>query len=263
MSLEIFISETGEGGDGAVREDQFVVRGERGEFIGMGAKRQVGDLGDFLGGALGEFGMRVEAGADGGAADGQIVEAVEALFEAGDIALEQAGPAAHFLADGERRGVHEVGAADFDDVGKFLGLGVDAPDGRGARRAISAPCMRSAAAMCMAAGKVSLEDCDMFTSSLGWMGFFEPSTPPASSMARLAMTSLAFMLVCVPLPVCQMRRGNWSSSLPAMTSSAGQSDQARFFRRQLAELLIDQRRGFLQDAEGANQLRAAWCRGRY
>ena len=39
-------------------------------------------------------------------------------------------------------------------------------------------------------------------------------------MARLAMTSLAFMLVWVPLPVCHTRRGKWSSSPPAVTSAA-------------------------------------------
>ena len=72
----------------------------------------------------------------------------------------------------------------------------------------------STAAMCMAVGNVSFDDCDMLTSSLGWTGVFDPSTPPASSMARLAMTSLAFMLVWVPLPVCQTRRGKWSSSAP-------------------------------------------------
>ena len=53
---------------------------------------------------------------------------------------------------------------------------------------------------------VSLDDCDMLTSSLGWIGFFEPRTPFASSMARLEITSLTFMLVCVPEPVCQTTR---------------------------------------------------------
>ena len=51
----------------------------------------------------------------------------------------------------------------------------------------------SAAAMCIAVGKVSFDDWDMFTWSLGWTGVFEPRTPPSSSMARLEMTSLAFM----------------------------------------------------------------------
>ncbi len=78
----------------------------------------------------------------------------------------------------------------------------------------------STAAMCMAVGKVSFDDCDMLTWSLGWMGAFEPMTPPPSSMARLEMTSLAFMLVWVPLPVCQMRRGKWSSRAPLATSPA-------------------------------------------
>ena len=56
--------------------------------------------------------------------------------------------------------------------------------------------------MCIAAGNVSFDDWDMFTSSLGWIGFLEPSSPPAISMARLEMTSFAFMFDCVPEPVC-------------------------------------------------------------
>ena len=61
--------------------------------------------------------------------------------------------------------------------------------------------------MCIAVGKVSLDDWDMLTSSLGWTGFLLPISPPASSMARFEMTSLAFMLVWVPLPVCQTPSG--------------------------------------------------------
>ena len=38
--------------------------------------------------------------------------------------------------------------------------------------------------------------------------------------ALLAITSLALMFVWVPLPVCQMRRGNSESSLPSLTSRA-------------------------------------------
>ena len=80
----------------------------------------------------------------------------------------------------------------------------------------------------MAVGKVSLDDWDMLTSSLGWTGVFEPITPPASSMARLEMTSLAFMLVWVPLPVCQTLSGKWSSSLPAETSRAAATISSAF-----------------------------------
>ena len=77
MSLAIFISEAASVFERAAGEDELVVGGERGEFVGMRAERQAGQLGDLAGGALGEFGMGVEPGADGGAADGQIVEAVE------------------------------------------------------------------------------------------------------------------------------------------------------------------------------------------
>ena len=61
----------------AAGENDFVVRREAGEFIRMRAERQPGEVGDFLRGAFGKFGMRVEAGADSGAADRQIVEPVE------------------------------------------------------------------------------------------------------------------------------------------------------------------------------------------
>src|SRR2546423_985267 len=60
------------------------------------------------------------------------------------------------------------------------------------------------------------------------MGFLLPMTPPAISMARLEMTSLTFMLVCVPLPVCQTRKGKWSLSFPAMTSSAARTMRLHF-----------------------------------
>jgi hypothetical protein len=76
------------------------------------------------------------------------------------------------------------------------------------------------AAMCIAVGYVSFDDCDMFTWSFGCTGFLLPMTPPVSSMARFEMTSFTFMLLCVPEPVCQTTSGKWSSSVPAMTSSA-------------------------------------------
>ncbi len=60
-----------------------------------------------------------------------------------------------------------------------------------------------AAATCIAVGNVSFEDWDMFTWSLGCTGSLLPISPPASSMARFEMTSLAFMFDWVPDPVCQ------------------------------------------------------------
>ena len=72
----------------------------------------------------------------------------------------------------------------------------------------------------MAVGKVSLVDWALLTWSFGWTGFLLPSAPPSISFARFAITSLTFMLDCVPEPVCQTTSGKWSSSLPSMTSSA-------------------------------------------
>eukprot|EP00438_Fugacium_kawagutii_P020790 Skav229459 [mRNA] locus=scaffold577:112058:115862:+ [translate_table: standard] len=49
-------------------------------------------------------------------------------------------------------------------------------------------------------GYESLVDCPLFTSSLGLQNSYCPFSCPKSSRARLAMTSLAFMLVDVPAP---------------------------------------------------------------
>ena len=78
----------------------------------------------------------------------------------------------------------------------------------------------------MAVGKVSLDDWLLLTSSLGCTGFLEPSSPPTISMARLAMTSFTFMLLCVPEPVCQTTSGKWSSSFPAATSAAARATRS-------------------------------------
>ena len=69
----------------------------------------------------------------------------------------------------------------------------------------------------------------MLTWSLGWTGSLPPRRPVAISLARLAITSLAFMLVDVPLPVWKTSTTNASSSLPSITSAA-----ARWIRSRLA-----------------------------
>ena len=115
----------GQGFQRALGKDEFVVRGKSREFVGMRAEGKSGKFGDFLRGAFGEFRMRVQAGAYGGAADGEIVKPVEDLLQPLDVAIEQTGPAAEFLADGQRDGVLQVGAANLDDVFEFFGLGVN------------------------------------------------------------------------------------------------------------------------------------------
>ena len=61
-------------------------------------------------------------------------------------------------------------------------------------------------------------DWDLFTWSFGCTGFFVPFLPPKISIARLAITSLTFIFVWVPEPVCQTFRGKFSSKLPLITS---------------------------------------------
>ena len=59
----------------------------------------------------------------------------------------------------------------------------------------------SVAAMCVAVGKVSLDDCDMLTSSLGC------TVTPLRAQIE-AITSLAFMFELVPDPVWNTSIGN-------------------------------------------------------
>ena len=70
-----FHQRRGQSFQGAAGEDEFVVGGKGGEFVRMRAEGEAGELGDFLRGAFGEFGLGVQAGAYRSAADGQIVEA--------------------------------------------------------------------------------------------------------------------------------------------------------------------------------------------
>ena len=78
----------------------------------------------------------------------------------------------------------------------------------------------TAIAICMAVGNTSLDDCPMLTSSLGCNKRSLPIPPPINAEPRLASTSFMFILVCVPLPVCQTDKGNSESHRPAIISSA-------------------------------------------
>src|SRR3989442_5320307 len=91
----------------------------------MRAEGKGGKRGDFAGGPLITFRMSIAAGADGGAANGEIVEAVESHGDASPIAVEHIDVAGKFLAERKRRGVLQMGAADLDDVRKFFGFGVE------------------------------------------------------------------------------------------------------------------------------------------
>jgi hypothetical protein len=64
--------------------------------------------------------------------------------------------------------------------------------------------------MCIAAGSVSFDDWDMFTSSFRMYRFFSHRAT-AISIARLEMTSFTFMLVCVPLRSARCEAGTGHS----------------------------------------------------
>ena len=79
---------------------------------------------------------------------------------------EQASPTDISWPDGQRRRVLQMRAADLDYVLKFFGLGIDrVMDSLNRRYQLVHD--SSAAAMYIAVGNVSFDDCDMFTSSFG------------------------------------------------------------------------------------------------
>ena len=72
----------------------------------------------------------------------------------------------------------------------------------------------------MALGMTSLLDCPLLTWSLGWTRGSPSRLPVRISVALVAITSFAFMLVEVPEPVWYTSTTNWSSQRPSTTSSA-------------------------------------------
>ena len=160
--------------------------------------------------------------------------------------------------EGQRGRVHQVRPADLDDVPERLGLlrqgrrGASAPTGSDGR---AGP---STAATCMAVGKTSLDDWPMLTWSLGWTLRPMPRSPPSSSLARLAITSFTFMLVWVPLPVCQTTSGKLGV-VPAGDHLVGGRDDRLADRGvlELAQVEVDLGRRPLDQGQGVDQRRAA------
>src|SRR5262249_43269536 len=109
----------------AAGKNNFVMRGKGSEFVRMRPKRESCEFRDFSSGAFGKFGMCVEARADGGATDRQIVETIECNGDTAAIAVKQIHPAGKFLVHGERSSVLQVRAADFYDAGKLLSFRVE------------------------------------------------------------------------------------------------------------------------------------------
>ena len=138
--------------------------------------------------------------------------------------------AGKLLAERERRGVLQMRAADLDDVGgKPPPWRTSVARERLERRAEDRASRLPRRTMFIAVGNTSFEDWPRLTSSFGWTSRSSPRGPPRISEARLASTSLTFMLVWVPEPVCQTASGNSPSCLPASASSAAATIACAFF----------------------------------
>src|SRR3546814_3524612 len=81
--------------------------------------------GDLGGEGLGEAVDGVQAGADGRAALGKLQQALGGGLQSFDAVGDLGGIAGEFLSEGERRRVHQMGAADLDDLLEGLGLGIE------------------------------------------------------------------------------------------------------------------------------------------
>ena len=111
-----------------------------------------------------------------------------------------------------------------------------------------------AAATCIAVGKLSFDDWLLLTWSLGWTGSLPPRLPVRISLARPAITSLAFMFDWVPEPVCQMTSGNWPSRSPRATSPAACWIASASLGVEPADPRVHPRRGLLDEAERVDDL---------
>ena len=108
-----------------MRKDDLVVCGECGKLVAVRSEGKPRKFANFLCGALREFGMRIQPRADRGSADGEVIQSIQNLLQALDVALQQAGPAAEFLAKGQRNGVLQMRAADLHYILEFFRFGGD------------------------------------------------------------------------------------------------------------------------------------------
>ena len=107
--------------------------------------------------------------------------------------------------------------------------------------------MASTAATCNAVGMTSLDDCPMLTSSLAW------TLRPSARDARVAITSLAFMLDEVPEPVWKTSIGNSASYLPAATAAAADSIASAVSAVEESQVPVHLGRRLLDQANGMDQ----------
>ena len=183
------------------RLDQAVPGGLRLEVVAGLGEGQPGRRVQLVDDRGGEPGRGVDPGADRGAAERQLGEpgqrGVQPLLAVADLR----GVPAELLAEGDRGGVHQVGAAGLHHGRPLFGLLPAARSPGGPAPGIRLRTTDSVAATWIEVGKTSLDDWDALTWSFGC------TLPPSNSAASVAITSLAFMLELVPDPVWNTSSG--------------------------------------------------------
>ena len=162
------------------------------------------------------------------------------------------GVAGEFLAEGDGRGVLQMGAADLHDIRECLRL-VGQRRQEMAQSGHSRSLISRAAAMCMAVGNDVVRRLAAVHVVVRVNGDLPPRSPPRRSLARFARTSFMFMLDWVPEPVCHTTSGNSSSYLPCDDLGGGLGNRIGHARLQRAEILVHEGGGLLDEGERVDE----------
>ncbi len=108
-----------------MREHHRVMRGQRFELVRCGREFQAGNASDLLGDLFCKSDRRGEARADGRAALREFHQLWQRQFDALDAIGQLLRVTGKFLAERDGRCVLRVRAADLDNVGPFLGFGIE------------------------------------------------------------------------------------------------------------------------------------------
>ena len=141
MSFAIFVSETAT----VLRAPEISTRASRAACASNGSAGaeivRPALQGEQRANALGELGVRVEAGADSCPAERDLAEARQRALDAGDALANLRRVAAELLAEGYGHGVHEVRAAGLHDVVELLGFPLERGRKRVERREQAVRCL--------------------------------------------------------------------------------------------------------------------------
>ena len=129
-SLPILISETARTFSAPGQLDERVAVGLRLEAVGRRRDLEAAVAGELLADAVGELGVGVDAGAGRGAAERDLPDPAERAADPLGAEPDLGGEAGELLAERDRDGVHQVGAAGLDVVGELVALAVERRDER-------------------------------------------------------------------------------------------------------------------------------------